>query len=574
MTYRPFRFDSVQTIIDAVPNPIFAKDRSHQIVMANESACVFFGYSRSTLLNCTDFDLFPAEQVRIFHAADERVFETGEEWENEEQVTDGAGRIRHVITRKRMARMDGIEYLVASVTDISAFREAEVEIRHAAFHDPLTGLPNRRCFEEKLRACLRDATAANPVAILMLDLDGFKGVNDTHGHAIGDRTLKAFAGKVSAVLQTDDCFARIGGDEFAIIVPGSGLPLESKAVSSRIVEELKNPIIVDDLAIALGVAIGIVESPDDGTHPDDLLRRADRALYRAKTLGRSSVCFFEADVDLLSEHRNQLKQELRAAIASDDLIVPFYQPIVSLDCGQIIGFEALARWESESLGRVPPDIFIPIAEEAGLISMLSSSLFDKACRDANEWPEHLRLAFNISPVSLRDPTLGLQILAKLARLEFSPRRLEIEITESALVDNLRVAQDTISQLRHAGISIALDDFGTGYATLSQLLSFHPDKIKIDRSFVSRLDENEEARVIVRAILGLAKGLGLSTTAEGVESSQQLEYLSANGCKQGQGHMFSNAIPAADIPAFLSQYSYSKIGHSAAILRWSDLPMNS
>jgi diguanylate cyclase (GGDEF)-like protein/PAS domain S-box-containing protein len=566
MTYRPYRFDSIQTIIDAIPNPIFAKDRSHQIVMANDSACAFFGYSRSTLLKCADYELFPADQVQIFHAADSRVFETGEECENEERVTDSAGRIRHVITRKRMARLDGIEYLIASVTDITAFREAEAEIRHLAFHDPLTGLPNRRCFEETLSACLLDATAKSPVAILLLDLDGFKSVNDTHGHAIGDKTLKAVSSKVNAVLESNHCFARIGGDEFAIVMPKIGGLHEPNALADRIVGTLKDPIIIDDLVIRLGVGIGIVVSPDDGMQSDDLLRRADRALYRAKAVGRSSVCLFDADIDLVSEQHDQIEQELRDAIASGDLIVPYYQPILSLKDGGIVGFEVLARWESKRWGNVPPDVFIPIAEDAGLIGMLSAKLLDQACQDAKEWPDTLTLAFNISAVSLQDPTLKLQILAKLAQSNLNPRRLELEITESALVDNLRVAQDTIGQLRQAGVRIALDDFGTGYATLSQLLSFQPDRIKIDRSFVSRLDENEEARVIVRAILGLAKGLSLSTTAEGVENSDHLKYLRANGCDDVQGHMFSKAIPATDIPAMLGRYSDAILARSVAFKR--------
>jgi EAL domain-containing protein (putative c-di-GMP-specific phosphodiesterase class I) len=222
-----------------------------------------------------------------------------------------------------------------------------------------------------------------------------------------------------------------------------------------------------------------------------------------------------------------------------------------LDDNRIIGFEALARWESKSLGHIPPDVFVPIAEEAGLIGLLSTRLFCRACRDAVAWPETFVLAFNVSPVSLRDPTLGLRILTMVAQAGFNPHRLELEITESALVENIAVARTTIDQLRQAGVRIALDDFGTGYATLTQLLSFHLDKIKIDRSFVSRLDENEEGRVIVRAILGLAKGFGLRSTAEGVENLEQLAYLKDNGCTEGQGYLFSKAIPAAHIPALLN-----------------------
>jgi diguanylate cyclase (GGDEF)-like protein/PAS domain S-box-containing protein len=544
----PDNFASVQAIIDAIPNPIFAKDRSHQIVLLNESACAFFGYSRDTLLSQSDFELFPAGQVRVFHAADDNVFETGVESENEEQITDAAGRVRYVITRKCLAWLEGSEYLVASVTDISASREAEAQNRHLACHDPLTGLPNRRLFKETIDARLQ---RMEPLAVLALDLDGFKAVNDNYGHAIGDILLRAFASKVSTVLGPEDLMARIGGDEFAIIMPAIGSLNDPTNLAHRIVSIVREPFLIDGASVEFGVGIGIAIAPADGSHADELLRRADRALYRAKAAGRSSISFFEAHMDLIIERRNQIERELRSAIASDALI-PYYQPIVSLDDNRTVGFEALARWESKRLGHIDPGEFIPIAEGAGLISLLSEGLFRRACRDAVAWPETFVLAFNLSPLSLRDPTLGLRILVMLAQAGLSPRRLELEITESALSEDMGVAQNTVNQLRQAGVRVALDDFGTGYATLTQLLSFHVDKVKIDRSFVSRLDESEEARVIVRAILGLAREFGLTTTAEGVQSSSQLSYLRDNGCNEGQGYLFSKAIPAGEIPALLDK----------------------
>jgi EAL domain-containing protein (putative c-di-GMP-specific phosphodiesterase class I) len=281
-----------------------------------------------------------------------------------------------------------------------------------------------------------------------------------------------------------------------------------------------------------------------------LVRRADRALYRAKSEGRSSIRFFEPEMDAHVTRRMQIERELRSAVASG-LIQPHYQPLVSLEGNQIIGFEALARWESKNLGFVPPDVFIPLAEELGLIGILGDQLFQRACADANQWPSPLILAFNISAIQLREPAFGLRILSMLDQSGFSPRRLEIEITETALVDNVEIARVVIDELRAAGVRIALDDFGTGYATLTQLLSFHLDKIKIDQSFVSCIANNKDSLVIVRAILGLAGGFGLTATAEGIEDPEQLACLKENGCTEGQGYLFGKAVPAAEIPALLN-----------------------
>jgi diguanylate cyclase (GGDEF)-like protein len=433
--------------------------------------------------------------------------------------------------------------------EIEARTCAESEARMMARHDPLTGLPNRRFFEERLNECLHTTSATNRLAALMLDLDGFKPVNDSHGHAVGDKALIEFARRVSIICRTDGFLARIGGDEFAILMPAIASLEEPTLLARRIAATFAEPFMVDNATVSFGVGVGIAVAPNDGDSADDLMRRADRALYRAKEAGRSSVRFFEPEMDAVIERRTLIESALRIAIASDQ-IVPHFQPLVSLDENRIIGFEVLARWETVSLGTVPPDVFIVIAEETGLIDALGDRLFHRACREAKNWPAGFTLAFNISPVQLRDPTLGLRLLSILGQCGLNPRQLEIEITETALVDNIAIAQTTIDQLRQAGVRIALDDFGTGYATLSQLLSFHLDKIKIDRSFVAGLEKSEEGRVIVRAILGLAKGFGLTTTAEGIEDAGQLAYLKANGCTEGQGYLFSKAIPAEKIPALL------------------------
>jgi diguanylate cyclase (GGDEF)-like protein len=438
--------------------------------------------------------------------------------------------------------------------EINARAIAEQEARNLARHDPLTGLPNRRFFEEKLGDCLSTASATHRVAVLMLDLDGFKTINDTHGHAVGDNALREFARRVSAIVRVDSFFARVGGDEFTIIMPNIASLEDPSNLASRIVAAVAGPFVIDNVTMEFGVGIGIAIAPNDGGHADELVRRADRALYRAKAAGRSSILFFESEMDTHIERRVRTEQDLRRAITYN-CIVPYYQPLVLLEGNRIIGFEALARWENGDLGFVPPNVFIPIAEETGLINSLGDQLFRRACLDANAWPPTLKLAFNISAVQLRDPTLGLRLISILGQTGFDPRRLEIEITESALVENIGIAQTVIDHLRQAGVRIALDDFGTGYATLTQLLSFHLDKIKIDQSFVSRLDKCEDSQVIVRAIIGLAKGFGLTTTAEGVEAAGQLKYLKASGCVEGQGYLFSKAVPAADIVTLLNCLPY-------------------
>jgi diguanylate cyclase (GGDEF)-like protein len=441
--------------------------------------------------------------------------------------------------------------------EIKARTVAELEARNLARHDPLTGLPNRRFFEEQLEKCLGTASATHQVAVLMMDLDGFKIVNDTYGHSAGDNALSEFARRVSVIVRADAFLARVGGDEFTIIMPNIVSLDDPTNLARRIAAAVSEPFVIENITTEFGVGIGIAIAPNDGVHADELVKRADRALYRAKAAGRSSVRFFESEMDTHVERRIQIEQDLRRAIASN-CIVSHYQPLVSLDGNRIIGFEALARWENGDLGFVPPDVFIPIAEETGLINSLGDQLFRRACFDAKGWPPTFVLAFNISAVQLRDSTLGLRLLSILGQTGFSPRRLEIEITESALVENIGIAQVVIDQLRQAGVRIALDDFGTGYATLSQLLSFHLDKIKIDRSFVSRLGNSEDNQVIVRAILGLAKGFGLTTTAEGVEDAGQLAYLKVNGCTEGQGYLFSKAIPAADIASFLIRLPYGSV----------------
>jgi diguanylate cyclase (GGDEF)-like protein len=437
--------------------------------------------------------------------------------------------------------------------EVRARAKAEAEAHNLARHDPLTGLPNRRFFEETLAERLQTLEDGEILAVILLDLNGFKPVNDTHGHAVGDEALRIFASRIAAVLRPKSFLARLGGDEFAIVKPHMTSPDAAANLGRRIIGTIAAPLVLDTVTVGLGVSVGIAIAPNDGTSADVLLRRADRALYRAKLAGGSSVCFFEQEMDAHFDRRINTERELRKTVElNSGEIVPHYQPLISLADGKVIGFEALSRWKNDVLGPIAPDIFIPIAEETRLICPLGDALLRRACLDARSWPHDYLLAFNVSAVQLREPGFGLRLLSILSETGFNPHRLEVEITETAVVENIDLVQATIADLRQAGVRVALDDFGTGYATLSHLCTLQIDKIKIDKSFVSKLFGHENGEVIIRAILGLAHGLGLTTTAEGVEDEKQLAFLKDHGCGEGQGYLFSKAMRADQVVSFLNQ----------------------
>jgi diguanylate cyclase (GGDEF)-like protein len=436
-----------------------------------------------------------------------------------------------------------------------AWRIAEAEFRRLTRHDPVTGLPNRRFFADRLDKLLRQAEARKErTAVLMLDVDGVKTTNDTFGHGAGDEVLIEFSGRISSLLAPGAFMARVGGDVFAIAVTRTEAD-GAALLAHRIAAALVDPVLVREVSVRLGVAIGIGVAPKDGTSAEEVLRRADLALYWAKADGR--VRFFEPGMDEHMERRHVIECELRDAIAARAIGV-HYQPLVRLDTNRIVGFEALARWVSPNLGQIDPQDFIAIAEQCGAIVELGDILLRRACEDAVDWPGEFTLCFNISAVQLRDPGLGLRILTILNETGLDPRRLELEITETALIADAEPARFVIHGLRGAGVRVALDDFGTGYATMSQLLSLRLDKIKIDRTFVSRMGQDPERDVIVRATIGLAKGLGLTTTAEGVETVEQCASLRAYGCTEGQGYLFGRAMPTKDIPALIAAQEELKL----------------
>jgi diguanylate cyclase (GGDEF)-like protein/PAS domain S-box-containing protein len=416
-----------------------------------------------------------------------------------------------------------------------------------ARHDVLTGLPNRRVFGEALEAVnLRADQGAASYAIMIIDLDRFKPVNDIHGHHIGDDVLREVATRIGGVVRKGDTLARLGGDEFGVILDCSTsgeTPHDAAArIADRIISVVQQPISVGDRRVEVGASIGIAICPTDATDPEALLRSADTAMYRAKQDRRGVFCFFERSMEEALQTRIALEEDVRLAVAHGD-IQPHYQPLIKLSENRLVGFEILARWHHPRRGDVEPDVFIPVVEKLGLIGELTYALLRRACLDARDWPPGITIALNISPTHFNDPLLPVKLLAILSETGFPPNRLEIEVTETALVSDLPAARAILVTLQDIGIKISLDDFGTGYSSLYNLRELRFDKIKIDRSFVLSMETNIESAKIVRSVIDLAKSLGLPTIAEGIEHSQAMTQIMESGGDYGQGFYFGKAMPA-------------------------------
>ena len=428
--------------------------------------------------------------------------------------------------------------------------EREHRITHLAFHDSLTGLPNRTYFRQQLDAGLIRAQKRDEgITILCLDLDGFKGVNDTLGHPVGDALLRRI-GEVLSGLAVDGVVSRLGGDEFAVILDDRGDADRPRALAQSILDQLRRPMVVDGHQIATGVSIGIAVGPNDGADADTLLKNADLALYRAKQDGRGVFRFFEPALDAAARKRRQLELDLREALHSGQFRLNF-QPIFDLKRDRIGGFEALLRWEHPIRGNVPPIDFIPVAEDTGLIIAIGDWVMQEACRQATEWPDHVRVAVNVSPLQFRNSGFQNVIFQALSRSGLAPNRLEVEITESVFLEGETTVVNLLHQLRAMGVRVALDDFGTGYSSLSYLRSFPFDKIKIDKSFVNLVAQDDSSAAIVRAIVDLATALHMETTAEGVEDRDQLAQLRGQGCSSIQGYLFSRPVESDAVMAMIA-----------------------
>ena len=430
-------------------------------------------------------------------------------------------------------------------------RRYENEIAHLARHDPLTSLPNRTLFRDELKRAIANCSREGErVAVLCLDLDRFKPVNDTLGHAVGDELLQQVAGRLSSCVRAGDLAARLGGDEFGIIQPRVEGETEASALAERIVQSLSIPYDVAGHRVTIGVSVGIAIGAGAGGTPDELVHQADLALYRVKAEGRQSFSFYHRDMDARAEIRRKLEMDLQEAIEKQQFEVHF-QPSIRLNDNSVTGFEALLRWQHPDRGMISPAEFIPIAEETGLINPIGQWVLMEACKQAATWPAHMSVAVNLSPVQFKQATLPLQVMSALSKSGLEPSRLELEITEAVLLKDTESTQDTLKQLRDIGVRIALDDFGTGYSSLSYLSRFQFDKIKIDRSFVNDMSARTDALSIVRAITALGADLGMTVTAEGVETEEQLAHLRTVCCTEVQGFLFSRPRAARDLDQFLS-----------------------
>jgi diguanylate cyclase (GGDEF)-like protein len=426
---------------------------------------------------------------------------------------------------------------------------AEQHARELAFQDPLTGLANRRQFDDAVEAAMIAPPGAEAThAVFLLDLNGFKQVNDVHGHGVGDELLVIISQRLLGSVREGDLVARLGGDEFAILAQHLIGAEAATNIALRVIHTLDEPILAGGYKHQIGAGIGIALVPTDATTLQEALRKADVALYRAKSERRSALRFFEDEMDRRVRERDQLERELQLAI-SQGSIQPLFQPVVSLSTGRVVAFEAIPRWVHPHLGEIARERFIPISEDNGSIHELSAQLMRVACAAAVKWPGDVTLAFDIFPSQIRDRALKTRIISILQETGLAASRLEIEITESALVHDLDAARDTLGSLRDIGVKIALANFGTGYSSLYHLRNFKLDRIKIDRSFVESLSSNIESAKIIDALIGLGRGLGLTVTADGVGTIQQGTSLLETGCEQGQGLMFGGAVAADQTIAF-------------------------
>ena len=510
------------------------------ILDVNRAMVELLGWKQNELVGRQMVDLFEERHREAFQ---QHAFPVNRGEPQEAAILHADGTALAVEIFGQMIEFDGKPALVMAVRDIRERKEAEARILHMAHHDLLTQLPNRALFTQRLEQALSHAKLdGSSGALLYLDLDRFKAVNDSMGHPAGDALLQDVARRLLQNVREHDTVARLSGDEFVVLQTRVTQPEGAQAIAKCLLSVLGKPFELDGQQALIGASIGIAIFPQDADTGEALLRNADTALYRAKRDGRGTFRFFEAEMDARLQERRHLERDLQQALSANLLTVHF-QALGDCTTQEVLGYEALVRWNHPQRGPIPPTEFIPLAEECGLIIPLGDWVLRTACREAMTWPANIRVAVNLSPVQFKHGDLPARILAILRETGLPPERLELEITESVMIDDTALALTTLNKLKDAGIRISLDDFGTGYSSLSYLQKFSFDKIKIDRSFVWEMPGNENSRSIVRAIIALAHSLQITVIAEGVETEEQLNILRVEACNQIQGYLLGRPEPA-------------------------------
>lgn len=531
------REQNFELLFDKNPVPMWViETETYTFLAANEAALRHYGYTREQFLAMTLYDLRPpTEHERLQERLKNHSSspQSGEDWLH--LKADGT-LINVLIYSNRVMHMNRPCILTAAI-DVTEQRRQEAVISHMAHHDHLTGLPNRRMLDEWLQnELLHRSGNETPLGVMVVDCDGFKSVNDTFGHAAGDELLKDIAGRLQANLNCHGIIARIGGDEFAVIASGVSDKAFLRDLATRLVGSLQDGFFCKGQSVSIGCSVGISVAPEEGTSADVLLRNADLALYKAKSSGRNTFCFFEPSMLLAHVARRGLEQDLSLALRQHQFEL-HYQPIVNLQSEAVLGYEALLRWNHPDRGRVPPGEFISIAEESGLICPISEWVVHEACRQASLWPTNLRVAVNTSAAQFAAGTILSVVQKAIEDTGLLASRLELEITETLLLEGTDKNIAQLHELKALGIGVSLDDFGTGYSSLSYLQNLPVDRLKIDRTFVSRIGTGKNSIEILRAAITLGQSLGLATLAEGIETSEQARCLRELGCAEGQGYLF-------------------------------------
>jgi diguanylate cyclase (GGDEF)-like protein/PAS domain S-box-containing protein len=537
----------LDTVIENVPTPIVVKnagDRSY--VLINRAAERFVGMPREEILGKTAYDIYPKDSAAMIteHDSAHLASQRHELFDEHLLDTPGSGKRSVIIKSLPVLNVQAEpRYLLTVIEDVTERKEAQARIFHMAHHDALTDLPNRAAFNEYLGAIFESADVSDKeFAVLCLDLDRFKEINDVFGHRVGDDLLCRVSERLVSAAK-GAFVARLGGDEFVLIATDRPQPAGALALADRVFSAFADEFDIEGHRIRTGVSIGVAVFPNDGTDPAIIVGNADAALYRAKADGRGTVRFFEAEMDRRLREKRALQQDLHVAVSNGQLLL-HYQPQATI-AGEIIGFEALVRWRHPIRGLVLPGVFIPLAEENGAIIAIGEWILREACREAASWSRSLHVSVNLSPVQFLQGDLPSLVHAALLESGLAPNRLELEVTEGVLIGDYSRAVSILRRLKALGVRIAMDDFGTGYSSLSYLHSFPFDKIKIDRAFVSNVERNAQSAAIIRAVIGLGKGLHLPVVAEGVETAEQLAFLSREACDEVQGYFIGRPSPISD-----------------------------